>query len=264
MNRIKEIILVRYVSVFHYVMWNILKKRLNNVLVAEFPKSGGSWFCKMLADATGLPQPSNYELPKIQTSILHGVFFNEKKLGKTICIVRDGRDVMVSAYFFFLFKNDKNIGFSIDKRRKQMPFDDYDNVEKNLPAFIEYMFNDYTVRNKKMNWVNFNDSFINQENVKMIKYENLLTQCKEEMIGALDFLEFPEKSEKELNEIIEKYSFEKMAKRKRGEENNRSFMRKGIAGDWKNKFSKEACVVFDKYAGDMLIKLGYETDHNWY
>ena len=46
-------------------------------------------------------------------------------------------------------------------------------------------------------------------------------------------------------------------------ENISSFLRKGVAGDWKNKFNKEAAMIFDHYAGDMLIKLGYETDHNW-
>ena len=40
-------------------------------------------------------------------------------------------------------------------------------------------------------------------------------------------------------------------------------MRKGIVGDWKNYFNKEAREIFNHYAGDQLIKLGYEKDRSW-
>ena len=53
-----------------------------------------------------------------------------------------------------------------------------------------------------------------------------------------------------------------MTKRNPGEE-AKSFIRKGIAGDWKNKFSPEACEMFNKYAGGALIKVGYEKDDSW-
>jgi hypothetical protein len=42
-----------------------------------------------------------------------------------------------------------------------------------------------------------------------------------------------------------------------------SFLRKGVAGDWKNKFDNRACETFDYFAGDKLVKMGYETDRNW-
>ena len=54
-----------------------------------------------------------------------------------------------------------------------------------------------------------------------------------------------------------------MTKRKAGEEDRSSFLRKGIAGDWKNHFNTEAVNIFDHYAGETLIKLGYEKNHDW-
>jgi len=72
------------------------------------------------------------------------------------------------------------------------------------------------------------------------------------------------KSIEELKEIVTKYSFKNQTKREPGQEDKKSFLRKGIAGDWKNHFSKEACQVFDHYAGKELILLDYEKDHNWY
>ncbi|MGB7328984.1 MAG: hypothetical protein WBD31_29155, partial [Rubripirellula sp.] len=38
------------------------------VLVNEFPKSGGTWFCRMLHDVTGMPFPDN-KLPTHRQSI---------------------------------------------------------------------------------------------------------------------------------------------------------------------------------------------------
>jgi len=46
-------------------------------------------------------------------------------------------------------------------------------------------------------------------------------------------------------------------------EDKKSFLRKGISGDWKTHFSLEAKQVFNYYAGDILIGLGYEKDGTW-
>ena len=62
---------------------------------------------------------------------------------------------------------------------------------------------------------------------------------------------------------MDKYFFRKLYGRKEGEENNNSFLRKGIVGDWKNYFNKESKKVFKEYAGRELIKLGYEKDFKW-
>src|SRR3712207_8037395 len=40
-------------------------------------------------------------------------------------------------------------------------------------------------------------------------------------------------------------------------------LRKGVVGDWRNQFSPEAREVFNRYAGEELILLGYEKDRKW-
>jgi hypothetical protein len=67
----------------------------------------------------------------------------------------------------------------------------------------------------------------------------------------------------EATAIAEEFSFERQAGRQPGEENKRSFLRKGLVGDWRNHFSREAKATFDRYAGDGLILLGYERDRTW-
>ncbi|MQA92878.1 MAG: hypothetical protein GEU90_22085 [Gemmatimonas sp.] len=64
-------------------------------------------------------------------------------------------------------------------------------------------------------------------------------------------------------EVLEEYSFARQAGRAAGEEDRKSFLRKGIVGDWQNQFSAEARETFDRVAGDELIRLGYESDRRW-
>jgi len=48
-----------------------------------------------------------------------------------------------------------------------------------------------------------------------------------------------------------------------GREDPKSHYRKGAAGDWRNHFSPHHIARFKAQYGDLLVKLGYETDHEW-
>lgn len=39
--------------------------------------------------------------------------------------------------------------------------------------------------------------------------------------------------------------------------------RSGRKGGWKSEFTPEHCRLFNEAAGDLLIELGYESDHDW-
>lgn len=71
-------------------------------------------------------------------------------------------------------------------------------------------------------------------------------------------------NEKTLLEISDKYSFKALSKgREVGQENIKSHYRKGQAGDWRNYFNEEHKTCFKDRYGDLLIQLGYEKDSNW-
>lgn len=54
-----------------------------------------------------------------------------------------------------------------------------------------------------------------------------------------------------------------MAGRKAGDEKKNSFLRKGVVGDWRSSFNHDSNQMFAHYAGEQLIKLGYEPDLKW-
>ena len=66
-----------------------------------------------------------------------------------------------------------------------------------------------------------------------------------------------------LQSVVDKFSFKAQSQREPGQQDNRSFLRNGKAGDWKLKFNRVSARLFDQYGGNELILLGYESDHSW-
>jgi len=257
---IKTDALVR--SMFHGVLSGILPV----YTVTEYQKSGGTWVGQMLAEYMDIPFPRN-RFPVFSKSLLHGHLMHKPKMQNVICVFRDGRDAIVSSYFHMLFESDKNIKMLVDRCRSDLAFDDYYDVKKNLPTFIEYLFTEYHVktmwRQNQFTWNEFVDAWWFNEGVVKVKYEDLITDCFSEVERMLtELLDAPVDKER-LVKVIDDYSFEKQTKRKPGVEDTGSFLRKGQPGDWREKFSIKSAKVFDSYAGDQLIMLGYEKDKTW-
>ena len=228
-------------------------------IVNEYPKSGGTWVCQMLSDYLAIPFPRN-QFPKFQSSIIHGHYLYFPTLKNMYIVIRDGRDIMVSYYHQSLFKHERFNDRLVEITRKDLNFNDYHDVKKNMPKFIEYKFR--IKKYPRFTWSDFANSWIDK-NVPIIKYENLLIDPIKVLGEAIHKVCNVQPDENRLREISEKYSFKNQTGRNPGEENKLSFLRKGIAGDWKNYFSKEASQVFNKFAGNELIKLGYEIDDSW-
>jgi hypothetical protein len=242
-------------------MWRSLSGVFPLYLVPEYPKSGGTWLSLMIADYLQVPFPRN-RLPRFGTSVMHGHYLHRPSFRNVFCLARDGRDVMASAYFHQLFRNDRNHPRLVEETRRGVPFDDYDDVRKNMPRFIEYMFEKHDRKRFRFTWSEFVRSWTGA-GAHIIRYEELLGGAADRLGRALNAVLGIEPDMARLREIEEKYSFKSLTKRQPGEENRRSFLRKGIAGDWKEKFSPEAREVFHRYAGRELILMGYEKDDSW-
>src|SRR5215218_4413242 len=96
-----------------------------------------------------------------------------------------------------------------------------------------------------------------------VRYEDLSRDTAGELRRIVFGLTGKQLSPREASAIVEEFSFERQAGRRAGEEDRRSFLRKGVVGDWRHHFSPEAREVFDRYAGEELILLGYERDRTW-
>lgn len=234
-------------------------------LVHEYPRSGGSWFSQMLSDYLSVEFPRGSDVPApLKPSVLHGHYLCSDYFNNLFCIIRDGRDVMVSSYFRCLRYEGQPVPYRVRRHRRRVPFNDFRNVEENLAAFIQYMFLEEDSSWNRFRWDEFVQSCLSMESgdVAFVKYEDLLVDAAGEVGDACEKVLGMQPDREQLDMIEERYSFENQTNRARGEEAVH-FMRKGVAGDWKSKFNAESCRVFDRLAGDELLELGYENDHDW-
>ena len=231
-------------------------------VVTEFPKSGGTWFSQMLSTYLELPFARNNNSQPFRSSVLHGVFRYNPLIGSPTVVLRDGRDVMVSAYYHFLHLNETNLKSAVEQKRQYLGFKDFDDIHTNLPRFIEYMFDEYAQPVHRCSWSQFMDSWLDRPAV-FVRYEDLLKDCQSTMARVISELTNQPVDDAKLATIVDQYSWRRLAGRKPGSVKKGSFMRKGIAGDWKNNFSRQAAIIFDQVAGEALVQWGYEHDRSW-
>lgn len=257
MNKIEK----KINSLYRYALWNYFSKPLDLIHVAEYPKSGGSWLTQLLSEYLKIENRRN-KIPKFEKAILHGHYKYKTSYNKTIFIVRDVRDVMVSYYHMLIIGNKRRPESLNQTFRDKMGIKDHQNVKDNLPKFIDYVNTTYTQGFNKFTWSNFIDFYTDKPDVHIVKYEDMLVDAKKELTKILNFLD-EEVDHKRIEEVVDKFSFQNQTNRKPGEEDKTSFIRKGIAGDWKNYFNEESCKKVIEYSGKELIKMGYENDNSW-
>jgi hypothetical protein len=240
-------------------MVHLLSGALPLYVVNEFPKSGGTWVGQMLGRALGVPFPRN-RLPVLRPSIMHGHYLESWGMKNVVVVWRDGRDVMISWYHQQLLTHEWNER-QVRRSRRELPLDDYDDVLRNLPAFIEYAFS--RPHSPRFSWADFVRRWHGRKDAIHVRYEDLRGDTSGELRRVVEGLTGERLSPEEASGIAEEFSFERQAGRQPGEENKSSFLRKGVVGDWRGHFSPEAREAFDRYAGDELIVLGYERDRAW-
>jgi hypothetical protein len=201
-------------------------------------------------------------------------------------VIRDPRDIAVSAYFSHLNSHPITHWPELLAHRKKLK-----KVSKGEGLFLDMEF----TKNVYEDLFSWNYS---QTNVLEIKMEELIQNPYEILVKAYNFLGliddtgsvlikhmvfhcfniinrinrktggiFPFRKKIPLEEllyIIYNNRFSKKAeKRNPGEEDSKSHYRKGLAGDWVNHFNPDHKKYFKEKYNDLLINLGYEKNADW-
>lgn len=232
------------------------------VVVTEYPKSGGSWLVSMIGDALGIPKRDIYvteefnaydirkhpwyadaETNAIPSACVVKSHENPNSLkidfpARYVHLIRDGRDVVVSKFFFeseFCVKNGHYAKFDT-------PFDVY-------------------VGKVAADWKNYVSQWLDQEAV-IAKYEDLLADPPVALGKILQNMGAHPTSDK-VAAAVTNNTKDRFSRSLDEVNKHNTFVRKGIHGDWRNHFNERHIADFKRVAGDLLIRLGYEMDTDW-
>lgn len=226
----------------------------NNVIVNEYPKSGGSWLSQMLAECLDLPFPRN-RLPMLKSCLMQCHILNPLGMRNVVVVWRDGRDVVVSYYYHLIVGHEFGEKRQFERNARLLGISDPTDIQSNLPRFIEGLMNN-TV-GPSFTWPDFVSQWHGRPGVVETKYEDLLLNPTTEVTSIVNSISGRTIEVGKVNSVVEKYSFKSQSGRSSGNEKQGSFLRKGVAGDWVNHFSPEAIDVFNQYAARSLEVLGY-------
>jgi hypothetical protein len=238
--------------------------------VAEFPKSGGTWLSRMVADYLQIPFPQYSLLPVTFQAVVQTFGRHHPALHRVFYIYRDGRDVMTSLYFDRLRvarHTDRPGSARIRRTYDRLFGSHYDpkDIVSHLPTFLRFEFAN-PGRGSRVNWSTHIEEWLHDDRegrIVCLSYESLLEDAAKALGTAIEEVTGRPTDPWRLSTTIEKFSMQRQTQRRPGEEDLSHHIRKGIVGDWKNYFSREAAETFHELAGDTLIKLGYESGRDW-
>ncbi|MFP3938091.1 MAG: sulfotransferase domain-containing protein [Phycisphaerae bacterium] len=231
-----------------------------DVFIASYPRSGSTWVRFLLANlvARGSEQIDFQTLPRYvpdlhieeqwrtirnmhSPRLLKTHELPSRRFRRVIYLLRDGRDVAVSHYLYLC---------GLDR------FDG---------SFLDF------VRNTDIGparWAKHVSSWLETPGrpaVFTVRYEDLLADTADELRRMAEFAELPT-DEKNVERAVTRSNFAVMKKlqdtagRPYDDTEGMEHVRKGTAGQWKGWFDRPHTEAFEKIAGDVLRRLGYE-DH---
>jgi hypothetical protein len=227
------------------------------ILVSEYPKSGGTWVVNLVGDALGLAKRDIYLTGSGTVDLgRHPWYAGASDFGfkgacviksheyptsrhvqfttKHIHLVRDGRDVVVSKYFY---ERDFCVANGIYKKFEES-FDSY--VSRVSTEWNEFV----------LSWLNVD--------VLCIKYEDFLHSPHGTLECVLSSLGI-ESSRASMDAAVSKNTKDKMQASITQHYPKGAFVRKGVSGDWRTHFNQSHLDAFRGIAGEAMERLGY----NW-
>jgi hypothetical protein len=167
-------------------------------------------------------------------------------------LVRDGRDVATSGAFDWL-------------RKDALGTDRHAYFVEERPSLVLKRFFDESILTRWADyWVQPIRSLAEHRATAFtVRYEDMLADQARVLAGFFSRLGV-DSDPAILRECVETTRFELMSGgRSRGDLDATAKVRRGVAGDWRNYFTREDGLLFQRLAGEELRRMGYESDDAW-
>ncbi|MFK7821631.1 MAG: sulfotransferase domain-containing protein [Planctomycetaceae bacterium] len=229
----------------------LIRRKL--ILVNEFPKSGGTWLCRMLRDLTGREFADN-RLPFSTNGIVKQHSIADYNIASRVIVWRDPRDVMVSLYFhcFFVHEDYAFNKVMVQRSRARYQFEDYDDVKANLPVFVRDQFTNPLT---PFTWPQFAGKWTNDSKAVGVRYEDLRSDTVSTLRNLVSELNIsPVRTPEDVADSHD------ISKRKTSDQNGKSFVRRGKVAGFVDYLDAETISFIESECGPQMKQLGYKFE----
>lgn len=171
-------------------------------------------------------------------------------------ILRDPRDVVLSAYHYHLWSDEKwvtarwNDQPSLKERLQAMDRDD--GIQSEIDRMGRTVHASYTAWSKP------------DPDVLVIRYEDLIGPERRATYGRIfDHWRFEGAAHDFALSTMAGFEFERRTGRKIGDTGAGTHLRTGRSGGWREELTESHKTAIKTYFGEDLIRFGYEKDLNW-
>ena len=247
--------------------------------VVGYPRSGNTWLCYLLAytlnseyddrDDPGVHPRSGSQRRYVKGGLAHTSY--QSRLGRVlkthaldpsshdgepvVYLVRDGRDALVSYYFYQQRPERQATLWALKSGRVALVLRRL-GVDKWTQNATRSSFSGF-VHKYAPDWACHTRTWLARDLIAVVRYEDLCTNPMAALNDLLDRLD-AQVNPDIVQRGIDLFSFRQLSGRQAGQEHRESFFRKGTSGDWKNHFDEEITARFYETTGDLVTRLGYE------
>jgi len=236
-------------------LWRRVHTPVNSLIfdtinVNEFPKSGGTWTCRLLRDCLDWRFDDN-AYPNFGKSIIkhHRIGYTPKNC---LYVIRDPRDVAVSYYHHCKaeFDTDPFNKHNVKLNDKYI-FEGASDESERLEKFVEVIAT--RPLSPAFTWGDFYRSI--GPNNKVVRYEDLRENAEDTLADV--FRHFGQNvSDEAIARVVDAHDIKKILSKRSSSEKN-SFIRKGAVGGWKESLSEKSIDLIEKDAGSLLSTYNY-------
>lgn len=171
-------------------------------------------------------------------------------------MIRDPRDIVVSAYFFHLWTTEawarapspEYGGLSYQDHLRSLPEDEGLLAEIRHSVYVIDEMRRWNYRDPRFLEVRYEDAIADETGFfsRLFRHYGFRRAAVETSV-----------------DIALRFSFERLASRRIGETREGEHLRSGRPGQWQDVFRESHGALFKELAADTLIVLGYERDDRW-
>lgn len=237
-------------------VWLRVHRQVNPLMfptihVNEYPKSGGTWLCRMLSETLDYRFDDNVYRwfgPSITKNHYAG------SIGpKTVVVIRDPRDVAVS-YFHHVkqvFSEDPFNSKAV-KYFQSNVFDDKASPRKNLQLFTKSLYE--RPRFPPQTWSEFYNRTLETASV-VVRYEDMRSDTAKTLNQVLTALEM-DAEDYGVQTVADNHNIDKILA-KRGSDDKAHFIRKGSVGNWASELDNETVDMIEHHDSALMKQFGY-------